>query len=559
MPINGLFGAAAPRIAEAAARRPSQAELDALKRQGLTLADWALDRASWEGGGSDSIQVPMPTQPAQPRGMIGGSAPKMRPAGIWDEAKSDPLTFFLGGTDGLDRKRRADEENQLRGILGTMEMSPLEGILATTNPALVAEQRYKTETAAKQKAAADTELMNIIGGFNLSPELLARARANPAGFLEEIGKGAGTTRGDTYQDPLTGKWNIKPQLGQNGDSLFLNTGDAPPTFWQRPQTYGEIETSRSNRAGERQAIIDADISRTNADTARINATKPPASGGGGGMPAGPSPYQPPSAPIGGQGYDPTQPLLHRTGIGADGRYAATEGDPGIVDGMPPPRFNTVEGLTAGTKGKMISDEDKLIQQIRTRAASAMTQKGLADKFITESDGFNSQGPGFFNDVGQWASSMIDGKVANLTRITNDLAPQKREAGSGAMSDKDVEMYKQSVVSVDNTPAGNAAFALQTNAMANRMSQYAQFMQNYRAQFGVGSLAEGQRYWDMFALANPVFDDSGNPVEDPMTYYEFFSGNAPPKNPYNRKVAGLQKGLSAEEQAELEQLRREVGR
>jgi flagellar protein FlgJ len=47
------------------------------------------------------------------------------------------------------------------------------------------------------------------------------------------------------------------------------------------------------------------------------------------------------------------------------------------------------------------------------------------------------------------------EIQAMQALVNQLVPGQRPAGSGPMSDKDVQLFKESLVSVINQPGGNA--------------------------------------------------------------------------------------------------------
>lgn len=456
--------------------------------------------------------------------------------------------------------------------LGDMELSPEEMSFAQSNPDQFKALRFKDFSDKKAAAAEQARLQEVLGGYNLTPEMMLRAQADPEAFLKSVGENAGKIQTDTYIDPLSGEWNIKPQLRADGGFFGVQTGDGIQGLTQRPESYDERNTRTKQRIDDENEDADRVIRARNADIAAANAAK----GGGGvdqyGVPtnsAPPIPGQPDyngGAPIRYQnqgGGSTVEGLsggrLIRVGIGTDGRYAPTEGDPEIASGskFPPPKFNTIAGL--GDKaGPNMNAEQKRMDAIDAARDSALTIKNITDKYITQSEGYPF-GSMPWDSARQWA----DPRTKGLEGLNAQLALEVGKMAKGAMSDADRDWFIKAAPNAAGKPESNATFAMRSNALSNNANQYAAFMKAYRAEHGVGSIAEAQRYWDMYSLANPVFDDNGDAVDNRMTYNEFFTGSRAKRDDiFERDYPGVRGskggGLSKAEEDELEQLRRELG-
>jgi hypothetical protein len=515
-----------------------------------------------------ALETPDPLTTVRP-GQFGAGQQKRNDMAWFGSGLKDIGTSLRGGSsnhldDFYAGEQASQEAADWQAQLDGMDLAPEVRTFAEANPDAFKMQQF----ADFQTKQADDASLDLLAGLNLPEDVMKRARMNPKGFMEELGKGAGKTQTETYQDPITGEWKIRPYVGQNGDFAVYMDG-AEPTFTQRPKTHEEIETERAAReeAGlERQRLA---ISGRNARTAELNASRPsPAPRGRGGAIID-DPNQP---PIPGEDirFTPNQNgggfiegmnggRLIRVGIGADGKYAPTDGDPVIPSGkrFPPPSFSTVEGL--GDKaGPNINAENKIMQGITTARDSAVHIKNLTDKYITFSEGYPF-GVMPHDVARQW----INPKTEGLRGLNATMALEVGKMAKGAMSDADREWFMKAAPNEKGQPESNAVFAMRANAVANRANQYATFMQQYRSDYGNGSLAEAQRYWDMYSLANPVFDDNGDAVEKPMGYQEFFTGTpAKRQDVFERDYPGARGnsggGLSAAEQKELEQLQRELG-
>ncbi len=468
--------------------------------------------------------------------------------------------------EGIDQ-RQADAD--WAAELGDMELSPEEMSFAQSNPDQFKALRFKDFSDKQVAAAEQARLQEVLGGYNLTPEMMLRAQADPEAFLKSVGENAGKIQTDTYIDPLSGEWNIKPQLRADGGFFGVQTADGMQGLTQRPKSYAEQFDENKLRTEDQNDDADRVIRARNAEIAASNAAKGVSGVNEYGVPtnsAPPIPGQPDyngGAPIRYQnqgGGSTVEGLsggrLIRVGIGTDGRYAPTEGDPEIASGskFPPPKFNTIAGL--GDKaGPNMNAEQKRMDGIDAARDSAVNIKNLTDKYITQSEGYPF-GSLPWDGVRQWA----DPRTRGLEGLNATLALEVGKAAKGAMSDADREWFMKAAPNKEGKPESNATFAMRSNAIANNANQYSAFMKAYRAEHGIGSLAEGQRYWDMYSLANPVFNDNGDAVDNRMTYNEFFTGSRAKRDDiFERDYPGVRGskggGLSAAEQAELEELDR----
>jgi hypothetical protein len=113
--------------------------------------------------------------------------------------------------------------------------------------------------------------------------------------------------------------------------------------------------------------------------------------------------------------------------------------------------------------------------------------------------------GLLTGLQQYASSLgipLGENVSDIQAaqaIINQLVPQQRPAGAGTMSDRDVELFKQSLPSLMNTPAGNKMILDTMEAMA----QYRQRQGDIANAVIAGSLTPEQGARELRALPNPI--------------------------------------------------------
>lgn len=115
--------------------------------------------------------------------------------------------------------------------------------------------------------------------------------------------------------------------------------------------------------------------------------------------------------------------------------------------------------------------------------------------------------------------------AEMRAIQSRMAPLMREAGSGAMSDRDVSLFLRSIPSIGNPTETNVALASVIQAGAQRAQDRVAFLEDYAQKNG--NLLGAQEQWNRYTRANPLFEERGgntkvrNNVPD---WRDFFSGS-----------------------------------
>ena len=154
----------------------------------------------------------------------------------------------------------------------------------------------------------------------------------------------------------------------------------------------------------------------------------------------------------------------------------------------------------------------------------------ASQFVEDSKDWNSQGEGWWNDLGQ-ALSM---DTTSLKQLTDTIAPLVREPGSGGNSDADVAMFKSSVVSINNPREANVRFAKGAQALAARNKEYVTYLSDAIEPNDPKSRQNANRIWLAYANENPMFDPKTGEVQTPPRFKDWLDvkmGNAPPVNSF----------------------------
>ncbi len=195
-----------------------------------------------------------------------------------------------------------------------------------------------------------------------------------------------------------------------------------------------------------------------------------------------------------------------------------------ADQPPPPAFNTIRGAPAGVMSNQFNREDEILQGAsdeRSRLSNAAMQ---ANRFGTLMDAGQGTGGILRFDLARNIATGIfgDKELSEMEQINNALAPLQRQAGSGAMSDKDLAVFQRSVVSPELAPEANRNYIAMVQASNSRASDYEMFLQEYRALYGPGSLADGQRLWRQYSSDQPLFNDDGTVRQGVVPWREWFA-------------------------------------
>lgn len=135
------------------------------------------------------------------------------------------------------------------------------------------------------------------------------------------------------------------------------------------------------------------------------------------------------------------------------------------------------------------------------------------------------------------------KTTELKALTDRIAPIMRKPGSGSSSDRDVEMFKNSVVNVNNTPEANKRFAEGAVAIADRNRKYIDFLNEMIDPADPQSRQKADRIWSLYKDDQRLFDDKTgalNRTAQPFDVWfaENAGGAAPAPAPAQDDVSDL---------------------
>ena len=196
---------------------------------------------------------------------------------------------------------------------------------------------------------------------------------------------------------------------------------------------------------------------------------------------------------------------------------------------PPPQYNPAQGRSPAGQNTVLRAETEVVEEARAEAARLRGTAALTQEFVTIQDSPQGGSGGIVQNtpgVGD-LNRMLDPEMNRMNAINSQIAPNMRPPGSGVTSDRDMAIYMRSTVDPRNTPEANRISNENQQAMAQAADQYAFFLQNYQADYGIGALTEARRLWDTYSRSQPVYDpETGSARLDRPSIDDWLSSNRP---------------------------------
>jgi len=142
------------------------------------------------------------------------------------------------------------------------------------------------------------------------------------------------------------------------------------------------------------------------------------------------------------------------------------------------------GVTAASNLNKINRLDSLLQNVETGSMAAL--KNVMGNFGIETEGL--------------------GDIQAAQALINAMVPEQRPAGSGPMSDADLELFKQSLPRLINQPRGNEIIIATLRGIAQYDAMGAEIVQKYRT----GELSKAEAFQQLMARPDP-FSSSVDPT------------------------------------------------
>jgi hypothetical protein len=155
-------------------------------------------------------------------------------------------------------------------------------------------------------------------------------------------------------------------------------------------------------------------------------------------------------------------------------------------------YQAAKGGAAPAKpARLSAQEQSELQTARAAAQSRAAAAKDAERFL-ELNRRAGTGQVWGLPFASEIRGAFDSDFAGMQSLTNRMAPAQREAGSGAMSDKDVALFKKSVPNPDFTGPTNTGIARRMQEDAKRAADYAAFLDEFAATRG--TLVGAQAAW-----------------------------------------------------------------
>jgi hypothetical protein len=154
--------------------------------------------------------------------------------------------------------------------------------------------------------------------------------------------------------------------------------------------------------------------------------------------------------------------------------------------------STAPQVGANMARRLSSQDQAYLSDQRTAAQQAADAERASQRFLElnqkQGTGQIFAVPGISEITGAFNPAMSE-----MEALTNRMAPALRQPGSGAMSDKDVAMFKKSIPNPNFPGPTNQRLAQGISQGAQRQRNYVSFLERYAQQNG--TIIGAQEAWD----------------------------------------------------------------
>jgi len=172
------------------------------------------------------------------------------------------------------------------------------------------------------------------------------------------------------------------------------------------------------------------------------------------------------------------------------------------------------------KRNLYQQADKKLNEMDEASSTARNMARDMQRFLQLQQQVNMQGP-VAGRVPAFSS-----EAQEMDAITDKITPQMRQPNSGATSDFDAKMFRNSTVGRTKNEQANEAIGQAVILQSQNISDRAQFMRDYLTVNG--HLDGADRQWSRYLNSNPIFDLKSPDVPrlnlKRIPYQQFF-GNA----------------------------------
>jgi hypothetical protein len=123
--------------------------------------------------------------------------------------------------------------------------------------------------------------------------------------------------------------------------------------------------------------------------------------------------------------------------------------------------------------------------------------------------------------GAWGATKLSPQAQNLQQLTEDLTIDQTKFAKGALSDKDIEMYRNSTAKLTNSPEANKKIIDRKRAAAERVESKPVFIQAM-TEAGVYDPTKIEATWSKFVNSKRLYDPkTGEPIKDNIAGWQAF--------------------------------------
>jgi hypothetical protein len=208
------------------------------------------------------------------------------------------------------------------------------------------------------------------------------------------------------------------------------------------------------------------------------------------------------------------------------QYVVPEKRPNPYRKMTEQTYKTVKAANTRTANLELAKAQTMSDNATESNAQLMRAKSLIEGGLGTGVGTKLTGKQFF------------GKGAEFQQIASKLLPSMRNGMPGAVSDRDVAIFKEANIDLNKPEEVNLKVLNQSLAVNKRIADKARFLSNYSTVYGdlQGATAE----WNKYINSVPLFSPKGE-VMPYKSFEEFFSapkaqtkevGVSQPKNEFS---------------------------
>lgn len=180
----------------------------------------------------------------------------------------------------------------------------------------------------------------------------------------------------------------------------------------------------------------------------------------------------------------------------------------------PPGQNPLATATprnAGTLAKELSKDDaETLKGLSDEAATASQLESLGNQLsiVSENVGYTGPGGGIYGAVDNLVGVLPgdEGSRGAFQSLAMEAQLSFTEKTKGAITDREMGMFRQAVPNLSQTPEANKDIAAVMQAGARRVQTRATFFENWARKHG--SLEGAQEVWNEYMRDNPIIESDG---------------------------------------------------